>query len=482
MTLSLDNININLLTAENIPIIVIIVLLFFIFIFWVRSLVNSPYAKRKKEVDNALLFLKNAKIYEQLDLSNKNADSFNKIIRPHLLGEGNEKYFIPKLHPSGKILTHVPIEEIIQLPRDDHSNIPSILTSIGVIGTFAGITLALQDLDSFQAGNDLDAMMKGAMTLIEGMKTAFYTSLVGLILAALSMGILSKRRGDRNKEEHAIFTKISEILVEASPIEVLYQLASPEKIEADKAAMHAAQSMQEAAQAMSESLSGFNADVIAERVGEAITTTLEDKMLPTFNHMNKSLESIQQRMENQNQDVLETMIADLRDKVIAPMADVVIDSTHANKELSEAVNKLQNDLIQVTSSLESTVGHINKSAEHLVEQSQKLLESKNDVMELVEMVGMNKAASFNKLEQVAKHLHGTVSELDQNYNAVQASLNSLKDTISSYIEEAEKHQRKFFTEYDIHSKTLFNAIHTSAETIAASIEAAKNPNLGSEQS
>ena len=51
---------------------------------------------------------------------------------------------------------------------------PSILTSLGILGTFLGVALGLMDFNSA----DIEASVPG---LIEGLKTAFWSSIVGLI-------------------------------------------------------------------------------------------------------------------------------------------------------------------------------------------------------------------------------------------------------------------------------------------------------------
>ena len=51
--------------------------------------------------------------------------------------------------------------------------IPSLISTLGVIGTFLGITVGLSDFNS----NDITASIP---TLLDGLKTAFYTSLIGM--------------------------------------------------------------------------------------------------------------------------------------------------------------------------------------------------------------------------------------------------------------------------------------------------------------
>lgn len=53
-------------------------------------------------------------------------------------------------------------------------NLPSLISTLGVIGTFAGITAGLMNFDT----GDLD---KSIPLLLEGLKTAFFTSLAGMI-------------------------------------------------------------------------------------------------------------------------------------------------------------------------------------------------------------------------------------------------------------------------------------------------------------
>ncbi|MEW9897608.1 hypothetical protein ABWL39_03070 [Chitinivorax sp. PXF-14] len=57
-----------------------------------------------------------------------------------------------------------------------------LLTAMGVLGTFGGITAGLAHFGNTDSSQEIIA---SARTLVEGMKTAFYTSLVGLSSAAL---------------------------------------------------------------------------------------------------------------------------------------------------------------------------------------------------------------------------------------------------------------------------------------------------------
>ena len=59
--------------------------------------------------------------------------------------------------------------------------VPSIMTSIGILGTFVGLLIGLRDV-SF--GN-VDLALESVSTLLSGINVAFYTSIAGIILAVL---------------------------------------------------------------------------------------------------------------------------------------------------------------------------------------------------------------------------------------------------------------------------------------------------------
>lgn len=78
------------------------------------------------------------------------------------------------IEKKGKMwLTKTPISQM--LPNIDSSRyklVPALLTSIGITGTFLGITLGLSE---FTMAGDSTALLASAADLLEGMKTAFYT-------------------------------------------------------------------------------------------------------------------------------------------------------------------------------------------------------------------------------------------------------------------------------------------------------------------
>ncbi len=77
-----------------------------------------------------------------------------------------------------------------------YDSIPNVFTTIGVLGTFIGIFIGLQDFDTTNITESIPP-------LLEGLKTAFLTSIVGIILSII-FGRLSEwawGTAESNKEE-----------------------------------------------------------------------------------------------------------------------------------------------------------------------------------------------------------------------------------------------------------------------------------------
>tara|TARA_B110000091_G_scaffold212596_1_gene259682 strand:- start:1089 stop:2759 length:1671 start_codon:yes stop_codon:yes gene_type:complete len=99
---------------------------------------------------------------------------------------------------------------------------PTLLTSLGILGTFCGIVAGLLGFDA----QDIDGSIDG---LLEGMKTAFTTSLVGMSSSIiykvmLSAGVL-ERKGDEVIEEGQVGVEelLSAMKQQVSGIETLQQ-------------------------------------------------------------------------------------------------------------------------------------------------------------------------------------------------------------------------------------------------------------------
>ncbi len=90
-------------------------------------------------------------------------------------------FFVYKFKKTDKLLAHRRIVEYF----------PTFVSTLGVLGTFFGITMGLIAFDS----GDLDKSIPG---LLDGLKTAFFTSLAGMIGSMILSAIIGQKQDEKD--------------------------------------------------------------------------------------------------------------------------------------------------------------------------------------------------------------------------------------------------------------------------------------------
>ena len=200
------------------------------------------------------------------------------------------------------------------IPRSGLNFVPSVLTSIGLLGTFLGIQIALANLDpkNIQAGID---------TLLSGMKTAFTSSLFGLACAAIFIVYLAFSTYIQNRSKKSLRRKL---------FDINYKSQFDKDVSTEL--LNAAKEMQ-----------SLNSASIGVEVGKAL--------IPIFSEISEKLERLSKFKVDQGQDIL----GKLRDEFIVPISFQLKESANSTKEASEAVISLKNELGGVSEKLAASI-------------------------------------------------------------------------------------------------------------------------------
>ncbi|GAD79732.1 hypothetical protein [Vibrio ezurae] len=106
-------------------------------------------------------------------------------------------------------------------------SVPAILTTIGILGTFFGITIGLGSLDGIGANSE--QLVSKAMGLIEGLGTAFQTSIAGMGASFIFMAILSILIASQAKKREKVLRQIQNSSKLLSGSDLLNQLVEHQK-------------------------------------------------------------------------------------------------------------------------------------------------------------------------------------------------------------------------------------------------------------
>ena len=287
---------------------------------WFKS-----YQPKMNEFD---ILAKNLKTLE--DNKTKGAPK-TKWVKEHLLSE--------KVDPNdGKFRLQQYPREIAVIPRTSLRFIPPILTAIGVLGTFWGMSAGLMGVKI--NANDVTQSLGSAITLIDGMKTAFVTSLLGLGTSTALSAILAVTDKWRRDRCYKLRQDLDTIAVLETPERAMSRLNFD--------------STAEAAKQLSGLVSQFNAEAIGAAVGKAIAekfdAIVELRLAPTFTQIADSQLRLE-KLTNDQREVLANLIGNMRTELIVPVterldqsASLLNRSAEVLESASNAIQVLNQDL------------------------------------------------------------------------------------------------------------------------------------------
>ena len=148
---------------------------------------KSASAKIKKDAMNSREFLwepyqdNNVKLFKNADLQEIFRDFIFDLNRS---SDAEEEYYRPELE---NYLNLELVDKVMH--RNELNQVPGMLTGLGILGTFIGLSLGLQN---FSTGSTAE-MTASIEPLMNGIKVAFHTSIYGMVFS-LVFNIIYKKK------------------------------------------------------------------------------------------------------------------------------------------------------------------------------------------------------------------------------------------------------------------------------------------------
>ena len=302
------------------------------------------------------------------------------------------------------------------LPLDLLRAMPGIFTGLGLLGTFAGITVGISGID---LGN-VETMKNGIEVLLSGTKTAFLTSVVGLILA-LCYSLL-------DNWIYRPYTKKLDALIDQ--LNALFPSKSLEEF-----LSHQAEQAEEQTDAMRElngELVGRLEDMFV-KLSQSIDVALKNNLKESFT---QSLEPVFQDL-NQSIDKLGTSAGDTLSKSIEQGAGDQIQGLAVTlqdfqgkmgnmMEVSERLNA--ENAARLQSSVELMVTKLNEAMDANIQKQASTSDASQAAMkQLVEEMNCNLKAALDQMVEAGRTAN---QALLQTTEATRGTIQEITDTMS----------------------------------------------------
>ncbi|AFY83271.1 hypothetical protein [Oscillatoria acuminata] len=277
----------------------------------------------------------------------------------HFEGEFRGNLFIPKEDGDSFVMISSPTVVSKPVPRGPVYFAPTLLTALGVLGTFTGIYFGLQGVN-LNAIQETETLLKTSTDLLAGMKFAFLTSLWGLGTASGFMLFLAAGGWVRQQRRDSLRSELSKVAFLLTPGRILARMtpgATGGESNLTAAAIGQAVAKEMRSVLRSELTPIFEplTNLTPEAIGKATGTQLN----PALNSMQAELSSIRALQEKQGQAV-DYLVTRLREELIEPVVKRLDETAKLTKEASEAVKELKTAMAEITKELAEAVKNFQK--------------------------------------------------------------------------------------------------------------------------
>ncbi|NOI89788.1 chemotaxis protein [Vibrio splendidus] len=359
----------------------------------------------------------------------------------------------------GKWLSKSPVTQM--LPSFDASRyklVPALLTSLGITGTFLGITLGLSE---FSMTGESQALLKSAALLLEGMKTAFYTSLVGLSLSAVFMAVMKASSSSITKKQSDFIAAIASQYLEASPIMYLKNISNENQQEVIDAQLNSALVMEKLGGSMDSVVTqlsalgqSFNGEIIANTISAAVTESIEKQMSPALEGIKNELSLLKDIKEQNQKELMELMIGEMKTQLIEPVVaelEKTASAVEKNNEVSELLNR---NVEQVMTRTAETVETIDKFQQETMVKLQGFAES------LKEILSSFKDDTQGAMGAIANEVQLMLNSATEGMDKQRVAFEHSSETAASAFEGIKDSMDKALSERQSAEQALFNNVES----------------------
>lgn len=324
-------------------------------------------------------------------------------------------------------------------------NAPSILTSLGIFGTFVGVAMGLMNFDTASIQASVPA-------LIDGLKTAFWTSIAGL-LGALTIKIryalLMISKGNKTRKQGA---SLEDVVFALERVKDQMTLPGDENYAEQmlKSQQHATDQLQQ----LSQSLQKYQSDMTEantqalikaiEHVMNDFNAQIDQQYGENFRQLNESVGKMQVWQE-QNHGQLIEMVEQQQ-----ASAQAMVEATNAFSTLvgqSHVFTQVAKDMETMLSGLhtqsQSLTGFMEKLSALVVNAQSGLPDLENRISQLTDILYNSVQTSQDQLDkmlsEVASGITETVGQVNSNLTeAVHQSQNLVNNQLKELFEQNDR--------------------------------------------
>jgi len=270
--------------------------------------------------------------------------------------------------------------------------IPSLLTSLGILGTFLGLMEGLTSVDFSNAEGTLTSIP----TLLGGMRFAFATSVAGIACS------LAFNMGNRIASGHALRAL-------NNFEEAFYELAMPRPLDADVQLLCSKQDEEERMNRM------------AQTIGSQVASALEVSLSQTFTPMTRTMDSFMRGATVEQAEAMRSVVNQFFQQMNASLNGQLT-------AISDAMSIVNQGQLQTQKNLQSTLNmtqNMNENARTMQLVSGEISTNLKEICQRLDQQVADQQNRLENAEQATQDLHQQRISLSASLSRMQSAVDKL---------------------------------------------------------
>lgn len=319
-------------------------------------------------------------------------------------------------------------------------NLAGVFTGLGILGTFAGLTVGLSKINLNP--EKVHELAEGIAVLLGGMRTAFYTSLVGIFLAII-FGIF------HGKLVHTLENELRDV---SQQLDSIFTLKVIEQWLADNNAE---------AQQQTEALKTFSTEV-AIKLGSALDGSLERNLKPVLVELLSAVNTLNTSGVNAvSSAISEGTGTELKEfaRTLGDLQRTLTDTMNQSKAANETINK---SLLEAVQKLSNTLDESGKSINvNFTSATQKI----NSTLTEHETAMVATAAKLTDIMKSSKELVENAGETAKVFGEAATPMKEAAALMNNQIQQLTDANKRFTETISVTATKLNETANHNVKTI-----------------
>lgn len=354
-------------------------------------------------------------------------DSLKKIASVFVVEEHGDQVKIKKR--GNRLISKSPSGDLLPgMYTSEYRFVPALLTSLGVLGTFLGISVGLLTFST--AGASVEEITSAATNLLGGMKTAFWTSVLGLLSSIIFTLRLKWSTDEADKALKHTKGLLDSLVYCPSSTELLMSLGSENQDELIKLQIEVTRETAEqqkqlglTLENMERSLNSLNSENLGEVIGKAVATSTQEYLAPAMNTIAEEITELKAIKKDNGEALIRTIFKTMRDEIVEPM--------------SAQMKSVSDNVLQTTDAINGLTDSLTETSEKLAQTSEVMTQFQQDTMGKLQGFAQDLSSILGQFQtDVSETLTQVSSEITSSMSVAKDGMEEQRVAFKKSAEEA----------------------------------------------